>query len=352
MKILYIGLKYDYGQEERGYSFEHYNFYDSLVKMENGRHNVIYFPFDEMLLTMTQLEMNQKLLEKVEEEKPDLCFFFLFTDEIYTNTIKKITDSGVLTYNWFADDHWRWSIFSKYYAPNFSWVSTTDSQAVEKYRNIGYNNVIKTQWACNHFLYKKSVDNKDYKHEVSFVGASHGNRKKIIAKIVKAGVKIDCYGAGWTKGRVNQEQMMEIFSSSKINLNLTESSGGINIKNLIKIFISKSQHKLKINSPRYWLNYARSMLAMRRKQIKGRTFEIAGCGGFLISGEADNVGDYYIPDKEIVLYSNENDLLKKIKYYLTHDVQREEIRIGGYKRTISEHTYENRFKEIFKQIGL
>lgn len=352
MKILYIALKYDYGKKERGYSFEHYNFYDSLIKMENGRHQVIYFPFDEMMFGMTQAEMNKKLLEKVREDKPDLCFFFLFTDEMYPSTIKKITDSGVLTYNWFADDHWRFPIFSKYYAPNFSWVSTTDSMAVEKYKNIGYNRAIKTQWACNHFLYSQISENHNYKYDVSFVGQSHGNRKKIIEFLNKAGIKTDCFGAGWPNGRVSQEKMIEIFNNSKINLNLTGSSGGVNIKSLAKIFISKKQKKLKINPPWQWPNYFQSFLGMRRTQIKGRTFEIPGCGGFLISGPADNINDYYIPDKEMIFYKDKTDLVQKIKYYLVHDTEREKIRQAGYERTINEHTYENRFKKIFKQMGL
>src|SRR3989338_1205223 len=203
MKILYIALRYDYGKVDRGFSFEHYNFYDSLVKMENNRHQVVYFPIDETLRELGQMGMNKKLLEAVAVEKPDLCFFFLFTDEIYPETIKKITDSGVTTYNWFADDHWRWPIYSRYYAPNFSWVSTTDSQAVEKYHRIGYKNVIKSQWACNHFMYHpQSLElSTTYKHNVSFVGQPHGNRRHIIGEIKKSGISVDCFGGGWLAGR-------------------------------------------------------------------------------------------------------------------------------------------------------
>ena len=42
MKILYAASKFDYGIPARGYSFEHYNFYDSLVGMG---HEVEYFDF-------------------------------------------------------------------------------------------------------------------------------------------------------------------------------------------------------------------------------------------------------------------------------------------------------------------
>ena len=45
MKILYIAMKYDYGDPQRGFSFEHYNFYDSLIKMNNGSNEIVYFSF-------------------------------------------------------------------------------------------------------------------------------------------------------------------------------------------------------------------------------------------------------------------------------------------------------------------
>ncbi len=48
MKILYVGLKYDYADPTRGSSFEHNNFYDTLSRMPE--HEVVYFPFDEVML--------------------------------------------------------------------------------------------------------------------------------------------------------------------------------------------------------------------------------------------------------------------------------------------------------------
>ncbi|MDI6883462.1 MAG: glycosyltransferase [Patescibacteria group bacterium] len=387
MRILYIAMKYDYGDLKRGYSYEHYNFYDSLVKMENRRYEVVYFPFDEITKEIGEDEMNKKLLETVWQEKPDLCFFFLFGDEIKKETIKKIAkESGSITFNWFADDHFRFYNFSKYYAPCFHWISTTDSQAVEKYHKIGYKNVIKTQWACNHFLYKPQNDAEEnrqfqrdsaqyqrnsayknfsdnplgigdiprsYKYKVSFVGQPYGNRRQIIAKVKKAGIDVQCFGLGWENGRVGQEEMIKIFSQSKINLNFTKSSGKMNLKSLAFIFLNrKLDGSLKVTSPKYWIGNFKSILARRREQIKGRNFEIPGCGGFLITHDADNLGDYYKFGKEIVIYQDIEELIEKIHYYLAHEAKRETIAQAGYTRTLQDHTYEKRFKEIFKIIGL
>lgn len=352
MKILYVAMKYDYGRPERGYSFEHYNFYDSLVKMDGGRHEIVYFPFDEIMKESGRGGMNEKLLEAARAEKPDLCFFSLFTDEIKKATIKKISrETGVPTFNWFSDDHWRFYNFSKYYAPAFSWISTTDSRAPEKYEKTGYENVIKTQWACNHFLYKPVESETGY--GVTFVGQPHSDRREIVEKIRSAGVEVDCFGTGWPNGHVSQNKMIGIFSSSRINLNLTKASGIIGAKPLAKIFLNKrADGSYRLHNPLYWIDNFRSLWNKRREQIKGRNFEVPGCGGFLLTAGADNLEDYYEDGREIVIFRDTADMIDKIKYYLAHDEERKKIAHAGYERTVREHTYEKRFNKIFETIGL
>jgi len=352
MRILYVAKKYDYGNPERGYGFEHYNFYDSLLKMNKRENQIVYFPFDEIMLKFDQEKMNKQLLETVYQEKPNLCFFVLSTNQIKKETIKKITQkNSLITLNWFCDDHWRFYNFSKYWASYFDWITTTDLQAIKKYYKIGYKNVIKTQWACNHFLYKPFNLAKIY--DVSFVGQPHGNRKKIIEKIRKAGIDINCWGRGWPNGRVSQEEMIKIFSQSRINLNLSKSSNDHILKSIARIFLKKRNNKsIRINNPNYWFDNFKSLLGKRRKQIKGRNGEILGCRAFLITGNADNLNDYYEDGKEIVIYRDTNDLIDKIKYYLKRDEERRDIARAGYERILRDHTYEKRFNEIFKIVGL
>ncbi|MFN7088433.1 MAG: glycosyltransferase [Candidatus Paceibacteria bacterium] len=357
MKILYVAMKYDYGDPKRGTSFEHNNFYDSLSRMPE--HKVIYFPFDEIMLEKGQDGMNDALLEEVRKEKPDLVFFILFTDEIKEETLKEIRDhSGAITFNWFTDDHWRFFNYSWHWAPFFHWIGTTDSQAPERYKRIGYKNVIKTQWACNHFTYKPALtaDGKlptAYEYDVTFIGQPHSDRKKVVSKIQKAGINIQCWGHGWPNGRISQEDMIKTFSKSKINLNLTKSSGGLALKPLIKIFVKKrTDGSIHFYQPRALLDNFKSFLGQKREQIKGRNFEIPGAGGFLLTSPADNLEDYYIPGKEIAIFTSVQDLIEKIKYYLVHEDERERIREAGYKRTLAEHTYVHRFNEIFRIMGL
>ncbi len=352
MKILFVALKHDTGKPERGLSVEYYNFYDTLAKMDNGRHKVLYFAFDEIMRESGHKAMNQKLLETVSSEKPDLCFFYLFRNEILPQTVKQITNMGIKTFNWFADDHWRFDNFSKYYAPNFSFVSTTDSEAPEKYRRIGYNNAIKTQWACNHFLYKPAgpVPPKDYTYGASFIGQVHGDRAKIMAELAEQGIDVSCFGAGWPNGRIDQTGMIEAFYKSRINLNLTKGSGYNSLRSVARVFLYKQHGRVRPHNPWRWAENCRSFLGHQRDQIKGRTFEVPGCGGFLLTGYADNLGEYYEDGREIIVFKDNAELARKIKYYLENPREREAIARCGYERTLREHTFEIRFREIFNII--
>ncbi len=378
MKILYIGMKYVYygsSANRVGFSFEHHNFYETLLKMDDGKHEVVYFPYDDILAQKGKQEMNRELLRLVKQQKPDLCFFVLYTEEFYPETIGEITKtSGAITFNWFTDDHWRFNGYSRHWAPLFNWVGTTDSKAPAKYKKIGYQNVIKTQWACNHFQYMpvSGLPISDYRFDISFVGQPHGDRQKIVSKIKKAGINIQCFGSGWDNGRVEQEKMIEVFSRSKINLNLSNAQHGFNIVSLGHVFFKRISATRGVSGGRDLLSYFRLFLSFglgfqkpeditqnlknliygQREQIKGRNFEIPGCGGFLLTGDADNLKDYYIDGKEIVVFRGVDDLIEKAKYYLEHGKEREEIARAGYEKTLREHTYEKRFNEIFSTMKL
>lgn len=350
MKILFIALKYDYGNPKRGgYGFEYHNFYEPLRKMENGKHEVMYFAFDEIIAKIGINKMNQALIEEVYKQKPDLCFFCLFRDEFKKETIATISKQ-YKTFNWFFDDSWRFRNFSQHRCKDFHWVSTTDHESIKKYHNIGYRNVIETQYACNPYSYKPQ--NLQKKYDVTFIGQSHSNRKKMINLLQKNGINVQCWGKGWPNGRIGQNKMIEIFSESRINLNFSQGSPS-KLKKFAKIFARKTvNEKIKINSPALWKNYFLDFMEKDRMQIKGRIFEIGACNSFLLTEEVDELKKYYEEGKEIAVFRNEMDLVKKIKYYLKHDKKRRDMAEACYKRTLKEHTYEKRFEKIFKKMGL
>jgi len=221
-KIMYVAMRYDYGRELQGTSFEYNNFYRTLIRMVP---EVIEFDFMTIGQKVGWEAMNRALLEQARAEKPDLVFFVLFTDEIRQETLRTLSQEFV-TYNWFCDDHWRFSSFSRHYAPCLQYVSTTDRDALPRYARIGYDHVLLTQWACNNFDYIKR-DGSAMTIDVSFVGQPHGNRRSVKRYLERSGIKVTAFGQGWENGRISQGEMIRVFNESRINLNLSNSSWNI-----------------------------------------------------------------------------------------------------------------------------
>lgn len=371
MRILYVAMKYDYGKPGQGYSFEHYNFYHSLLHMG---HEIVYFDFMTMMQKRGREWMNRRLLEIVRIKKPDLLFCVLFTNELDRAVMREISENtDTITINWFTDDHWRFENFSRYWAPCFNWVVTTAKSALPKYEKLGYSNVIKSQWACNHFLYRKL--DLPLEFDVTFVGQPHGNRREVIQMLRDAGIDIQVWGSGWESGRLSQEQMIRVFNQSRINLNLSKASTPIptpkvRVMNVAQRLLSRSLDVVPFGSQlktmgKRWTStikcstpiaettdHSNAGSGQYADQIKARNFEVPGCGGFLLTGRAEDLENYYKIDKEIVCFEDVNDLIKKLRYYLCHEDERGAIAQAGYERTLSEHTYAHRFTELFEKLGL
>jgi spore maturation protein CgeB len=318
LRIAYIAPRWDYGDRTRGLSFEETNFRSAL---EGMGHNVMPFDFIERTSVVGAEQMNVELTRFIGESEPDIAVFVLFKDEIAIETIQRITASGICTYNWFADDHWRFENFSRHYAPAFSLISTTDRDAVAKYRSLGVQHVVLTQWACNRYLY----DRRDVplRYDVTFVGQRYGDRPKVFNALRRSGLDVRCWGYGWDDGRLTLDEMVDVFNASRININLGAAWAG-----------------------RLW---------RRRRtvsQIKARPFEVAGSGGFVLADRAPHIEEYFDPECEISLFRDDGDLIARAHEWLEREDERAAVARRGYERVRAEHTYDHRFVEIFKEAEL
>ncbi len=349
MKILYVGLKYDYGNVKNGYSFEHSNFYETLANMRDVK-KLDYLAIDEVLKKNGKDYLNQEIINKTKRNGYDLIFFFIFKDEFFSQTLDYLKkDLSTPTVAWMADDHWRFENYSKYWAPFYSYYVTTDEDSLPKYKKKKIQNIILSQWGYNHF--NKSPKKNFQKKNISFVGMSYGSRLKNIKYLEKRNhIKIDCWGSGWPNGRLKDHKMFDLFENSLININFTKSSNQLTLKNFIKILLKKDNYKLTINTPREIIDNIKIFIQKDIRQIKARIFEVTGAGGFLLSEKCKYLDQYFETDREIVTFENIKEASDKIAFYKKKEKLIYEISKNAEKRVLNEHTYEKRFKKIFKKI--
>lgn len=104
------------------------------------------------------------------------------------------------------------------------------------------------------------------------------------------------------------EEMPYVFANSKINLNIT--------------------------------------LKSIQTGIPLRAMDIMGNGGFLLTNYQADLLDYFTPGAEFDFYTNSDELLSKIDYYLSHEKERREIATNGHQKVLQEHSFDLCFKRI------
>jgi spore maturation protein CgeB len=77
-----------------------------------------------------------------------------------------------------------------------------------------------------------------------------------------------------------------------------------------------------------------------------RLYEATGAGAMLITDEKDNLGELFENGKEVVAYRGADDLVEKIKHYLSHEDERASIARVGQERTLRNHTYGQRMEQL------
>lgn len=317
MRILCVFGQHNYGNPQRGVGYEYANFLPALRRLG---HEVSFFESYNRSGYRDFGELNRRFLEQVERLKPDVVFSIPMLYEIWIETWEIVRDAGIsATVNWTTDDSWKYPQSSRFLAPAFHAMTTTYRNAYAQYHKDGHCNVLLTQWAANAEALQPPLPARDCRYPVSFVGTAHGQRSRWVADLRRCGIDVECFGHGWPHGPVASAEIPEIIRSSVISLNFA-------------------------NSARVWAG----VLPTQVNQIKARTFEVPGAGGFLLSADADDLDRQYVLGREIVTFRTMKELPDLIKYYLNHSDERDRIACAGYERTCRDHTYDQRLPEVLE----
>jgi len=249
-----------------------------------------------------------------------------------------------VTIGYFFDDVWRIE-YSRFWAGHFSYITSSDINCIQKYHDSGYNDVIYSPFACNHCVFVKKDLPKLY--DVSFVGQYHPYRAWYILCLKRAGISVHVWGNGWRTNRLHQDEMVNVFNQSRINLNLS------NCISWDMRYLLTFDRPI-VDTLRAWRGSFRAACnpdSKVREMVKGRHFEINACGGFQLSYYVEGLERHYRIGDEIALYASTEELVEKVRYYLKHEDEREAIALQGYERTMREHNMERRFRELFEKIG-
>lgn len=158
-----------------------------------------------------------------------------------------------------------------------------------------------------------------YGCDVSFVGCWSPEKERIISQILthRGDLKVIVYGIGWKyassefkkklgknlRPGVFGDELAIVYNASKVNLGLLSRAAG---------------------DP------------TMADQTTARTFQIPASGSLMLHEDTPEVRFYYLPDKEILVFNSEQDLLLRLDKVMSDKILMKTIIANGYRRSIEE----------------
>lgn len=170
-------------------------------------------------------------------------------------------------------------------------------------------------------------------------------------KIVGTANKAICERFGYTYMHVpkdprifnnpNKERDIDIVFSGSYGYGREERQKYMNylLSNGVKLVHGGSEGGDHFSTEEYADRYKRAKLALSFSTARGvnvvnaRVFEVMNCGAMLLEQESLELAKLYTPYVDYVPWTDEADLLKKVRYYLEHDEDRKTIADSGYRKT-------------------
>ena len=163
-------------------------------------------------------------------------------------------------------------------------------------------------------MHKRKPD-ANFEIGISFVGSSKPERKALIEKLQSLGIDVKVFGGGWN-GQQFVQEAFTIYQRSQLNLGI-----GYNLPD------------------------------QRTTNLKNRDFECPGSGACYLTTYDWELASLFDIGKEILCYRSIDDLVELYSYYIRRPEECVKIGSSGFDRCIREHTWEQRFRKVFQELG-
>lgn len=254
-------------------------------------------------------------------QAPDLVLLYLrgnlLSDELFA-TIRKHWSCPLV--GWNLDDRvsfWNYdsagtSDHHQKWAPFFDLNLTNSKLASTWYHQVGATCIYMP--AGVHMPAGMEPPTKtDFRYPLSFLGSPKLDREILIKRLQQAGLPVSVFGRGWPNGSWI-DSPAAIYRSSQINLGL-------------------------------------GMATLNFSTTKNRDFECPGVGACYMTTYNWELPEWWELGREILCYRNVEELIEMVCWYRNRPDECLKIGQAAWNRCVREHTWEIRFRKIFKELG-
>jgi spore maturation protein CgeB len=271
--------------------------------------------------------LNRDLLRIAEADKPDL----FWADKLLTmrsRTIDRLRAMGMATVSYMIDNPfgprrdsgWRLYMMN---IPHYDLHVVQRDKNIADYTSRGARDVIKIQTAYEptlHFPPPANWSDADCNRDVSFIGTPYDNRAEILGRLWReCGFSVSVSGSERLWGRAMQPDVFKAtFRTGELY---------------------RTEYREAIWRSRINLSF---LTHSNQDEFVHKSFEIAGCGGFLLAERSDGHLQRFKEDEEAVFFSNFDELAAKVRRYLPDEAARRRIAHAGNLRAVRDGYHNDR----------
>jgi hypothetical protein len=264
---------------------------------------------------------NRELLAVAERERPDI----LWADKLLwmrPSTLDRLRELGIVTISYMIDNPFGtrqdpgWRLYMKD-IPHYDLHVVQRDKNIADYRARGARDVIKIQTAYEptiHFPQPAGWSDKDRDRDVSFIGTPYDDRASFLTRLWKEfGFSVVVNGGLVWKPALGTEATEAIYRGNG-ELYRDEYREGIWRSKINLSFITHSN----------------------QDEFVHKSFEIAGCGGFLLAERSPGHMQRFREDEEAVFFTGIDECVAKIRRYLPDEAARTRIAAAGHARGVRD----------------
>ncbi|MFC0562385.1 CgeB family protein [Halalkalibacter alkalisediminis] len=320
MKILYIPS--GYGQIYQSFDLS------ILQSINQLNHQVRSIPFSE----------EETLKNVVHSFQPDIALTLTGFNMPYT-MIEWIKKQGVKLVVWMTEDPYYIDRSLKL-IHDYDYVFTIDTAALKVYKEAGHKEVYYLPLGTDPDIYHPTALQKQYQSDICLVGSPYPDRMKIIQYLLeKTNYSIQVVGRQWEKKLIKAKR------SSRLSIHSHWIPPSI-----AKHYFNSAAINLNTHRP-FHLKQNKNIRAIINQSINNRTFDIASSGAFQLIEYKPDLHLHFTEGEEMVSFKSSEDLLKKVKYYMSHLEERKKISERARKKVLSNDTFIHRINKMMNIIN-
>jgi hypothetical protein len=268
----------------------------------------------------------ERCIKKQQQKEPDLVFFYARAALLSEGAFQLLRDQWscpllgmnlddkmeFLNYGEFAEVNDNYNRWAKHFDVNISNVRAV----VDWYGDLGLPVYYMAEGYHPKRGYGLPGDKPEFRHEITFVGSWRWERQQLIRRLQHGGVPVEPVGSGWPNSEPGNDPEA-VYRASMMNLGIG--------------FASPSR---------------------TLTTLKTRDFECPGAGACYLTTYNWELGLHYDIGKEILCYRSMEELVELFSFYRRRPEECVKIAQAAYRRGLSEHTWEKRFRKFFKETGL